>query len=268
MSQSEAQILRQLAARLQRVLIIDQPAGARLLGDVLKDLGGRMIHVEATEKAAMAACRAIDPQIIFTELNGPGYDGLSFVRGLRRGGLNCRMAPVIVVTQDATAQTIMASRDAGVHEFLRKPFTVKDILRRLEAVTLKPRPWVEAMNYIGPDRRRFNSGDYKGSRKRKSDDRPPSQMDRIGQALKILRGAIDAIEADPIQAVRAIHAQLAELQAVAVELSDIKLIEGVATLQRLLKAAVASGRLTRADFELGAAGLWAFKPPETPRTAA
>nr|6SFT_A Chain A, Two-component receiver protein CleD [Caulobacter vibrioides NA1000] len=33
----------------------------------------------------------------------------------------------------------------------------------------KPREWVEAVAYVGPDRRRFNSADYKGPRKRKAD---------------------------------------------------------------------------------------------------
>ena len=52
---------------------------------------------------------------------------------------------------------------------MRKPFTIKDLERRLEAVTLKPRDWVEAVQYVGPDRRRFNSAEYKGPRKRKAD---------------------------------------------------------------------------------------------------
>ena len=38
---------------------------------------------------------------------------------------------------------------------MRKPFTIGDLERRLEAVTLKPRDWVEAVQYVGPDRRRF-----------------------------------------------------------------------------------------------------------------
>ena len=117
----------------------------------------------------MAACKNFEPQVIFTELTGKDLDGLNLVRTLRRSTLSCRQAPVIVVTTEATAAAIVASRNAGGHEFLRKPFTTKDLVRRLEAVCLRSRDWIEAINYIGPDRRRFNSGDYQGPRKRQSD---------------------------------------------------------------------------------------------------
>jgi hypothetical protein len=48
------------------------------------------------------------------------------------------------------AGAILAARDAGVHEFLRKPYSMKDLVRRLEAVTLRDRDWVEGVGYIGP----------------------------------------------------------------------------------------------------------------------
>src|SRR5205814_7862660 len=71
------------------------------------------------------------------------------------------------------------------------------ILRRLEAVALRQRDWVEAVNYVGPDRRRFNSGDYQGSLKRRSDTPATPDSERMAQALKILRSAINAIGTDP-----------------------------------------------------------------------
>ncbi len=269
MSNPDPRVQRLIASQLQRVLIVDPAApSARLLGDLLKELGAKYLHVVATERSALEACQAIVPQMIFTELHGVQLDGLSFVRALRRSGFQCRTAPITVVTADATAQTITASRDAGVHEFLRKPFTVKDLTRRVEAVTVKTRPWVEAVQYIGPDRRRFNSGDYQGMRKRKSDNRPPSHADRIGQALKILRSALDAVDSDPTQALRSMLAQVAELQKVAVELSDMKLAEAIASLHRMLRSSAVSGRLNRAELEAGASGLWSFKPPEAPKAAA
>ena len=80
-----------------------------------------------------------------------------------------------------------------MHEFLRKPFTIKDLLRRLEAVTLRQRDWVEAVGYVGPDRRRFNSGDYSGALKRRSDAQATPDSERMAQALKILRSAIAAV---------------------------------------------------------------------------
>ena len=44
-----------------------------------------------------------------------------------------------------------------------------DLFRRVENVTCKSRPWIEAVMYVGPDRRRFNSGEFAGAKKRRSD---------------------------------------------------------------------------------------------------
>ncbi len=262
MSNPDPRAQRLIAAQLQRVLIVDPSlAPARLLADLLKQHGAKYVHVEASGRGAMEACQAIQPQMIFTELNGPNLDGLAFVRDLRQSGLACRKAPVTVVTADATAATITASRDSGVHEFLRKPFTMKDLTRRVEAVSLKSRPWVEAVRYVGPDRRRFNSADYQGPRKRTSDASAPTTADRTNQALKILRSAIDAIDTNPTQALRAMHAQASDLRAVAIETCDVKLAGAAGALQATLQTASTSGRLTREDLEAGASQLWAFKPP-------
>jgi hypothetical protein len=49
---------------------------------------------------------------------------------------------------------IAAARDAGVTEFLRKPFSAEHIGLRLDAIRKAPRAFVEATDYAGPPRRR------------------------------------------------------------------------------------------------------------------
>jgi DNA-binding response OmpR family regulator len=259
----EEKLVRQLAPYLNRVLVVDSShAGARLLGELLKGVGAKHVILEATDAAAMAACKAFEPQIIFTELSGKNLDGLNFVRALRRSSLACRQAPVIVVTAEATAGAIVASRNAGVHEFLRKPFTTKDLVRRLEAVFLRSRDWIEAINYIGPDRRRFNSGDYQGPRKRQTDHPSMADAARIRQALIILRSAINAIENDPDQALRSMKAQAGELKRAAASTKDQKLNAATGVFERCLAAITESGVLSRSDVEASSASLWAFMPAD------
>ena len=259
----EEKLLRRLAPHLQRVLVVDSgSASARLMCDLLKGLGGRYIYTENTDAGAMQSCKHLEPQVIFTEITGKGLDGLHFVRSLRRSTLPARQAPVIVVTSEATAAAIVASRNAGVHEFLRKPFTAKDLVRRLEAVTLRQRDWIEAINYVGPDRRRFNSGDYQGPRKRLSDNPALSEAARIRQALMILKSAIDAIESDPAQALRSMQAQEGELKRAASAIKDPALAAAAGMFERCIATAATTGRLSRADVEAATSSLWAFMPPE------
>ena len=259
---------RRFARHLERVLVLDpQPASAKLLVELLKDLGARHIRVESTAAKALAAAKADDPQIVFTEFAGANLDGLGFTKALRRSVYACRQVPIIMTTGEATAAAIIGARDAGVHEFLRKPFNIKDLVRRIEAVTSKPRDWVEAVEYIGPDRRRFNSGDYQGPRKRKSDTAKASNATRIEQALRIVKAALLATERDPQQAHRAMAAQASDLTKLAVIVGDTKLATCAAALATALQAATMLGRLDRGPLEAVCAPLWAYLPPEDVRAA-
>ncbi len=202
-----------IAARIERVLIVDtQSQSARLLGDLLRaDLACEVFNASSIDNA-YAIAGSHDPHLVFVEHPSAGIDGYALTRKIRRSELPCRMVPVIMVTAEATAAAILTARDAGLHEFLRKPYTAGDLQRRLEAVTLKPRDWVEAVQYIGPDRRRFNSADYSGPRKRRNDADRGSDASRMLQALKIVRSAATCLDSDLMQVRRALMAQAVELK--------------------------------------------------------
>jgi CheY-like chemotaxis protein len=258
---------KRFAGRLDRVLVVDpQPASTRLVHELLKDLGARAIVTETNPTRALAIARKEEPQIVICEYTGPDFNGPEFVRAFRRSDMACRQVPVIMVTAEATAASITAARDAGVHEFLKKPFTIKDLTRRLEAVTLKSRDWVEAVRYIGPDRRRFNSGDYSGPRKRKSDAQT-SDSARVEQALRIMRAALQAIDSDPQQAMRSMLAQAGDLTKAGVALGDMQLTTAAAGLQACLNEVAETGRFNRPRIEAACLPLWVFLPADASAAA-
>lgn len=232
---ADAKLTQQLAPHLQRVLIVDPtPAAVKLLGELLRSITRAQIWTASTDQKAMQLAQSVDPQVIFIEHSGVGLDGLRVARAIRRSEFVCRKVPIIMVTGEATAHAILGARDAGVHEFLRKPFTIKDLLRRLEAVSLKSRDWVEAVHYVGPDRRRFNSGEYVGPRKRRSDARKSPDQARVLQALKIVRSAAASLDSDWPQARRALLTQAQDLQKAAVAVGDMNLMEAAVALGRQL----------------------------------
>lgn len=266
MISADAKTHQRLGALMQRVLIVDPlPASTRLLSDLLRDICHCQIWAAADGARGMALAGQVDPHIILVE-HGAGLDGAAFARHLRRSDFSCRKAPMIMISSEATAAAIIGARDAGVHEFLRKPFTIKDLLRRLEAVALRSRDWVEGIGYVGPDRRRFNSGDYAGPLKRRVDHAETPDQARIVQALKILKSALGAIERDPHQALRAMLAQTDDITAAA---TDAKLRAAADVLGRRL-AALAPAQLRRADLEPLMAAFWDYLPGEDSpgRTAA
>ena len=93
------------------------------------------------------------------------------------------LVPIIMMTGYSHRIRVEASRDAGVTEFLVKPFKAKDLYTRIEQLIEKPRQFVEADEFFGPDRRRRKAGDYKGPRRRGLDKNDSSDPN----AKKILR---------------------------------------------------------------------------------
>ena len=84
-----------------------------------------------------------------------GEDGYEMIRLLRRTPDHPnRTVPIIMMAATPTAETITAARDAGVTEFLRKPFSAQHIQLRLDSIRKAPRDFVETEVYAGPDRRR------------------------------------------------------------------------------------------------------------------
>jgi CheY-like chemotaxis protein len=262
----DRKLIERMAPALQRILVVDpSTAGARMLADLMRSLVQCQVWVAPTAGKAIDLVKAVEPQIIFiNHAERGGVDGIEFTRRFRRSEANARQAPVIMILTQPTAATVIGARDAGVHEFLRKPFTTADLLKRLEAVTLRPRDWVEAVTYVGPDRRRFNSGDYSGPLKRRSDSRTTPEKARLTQAIKILKSAAGALDTDPAQAYRAMQAQGADLQQVAVKTGDLKLAGAAAELQRYLATVVDPRRLDPAQVAFHVAALAAFLPPEGP----
>lgn len=267
MFDSDRRTYAKMAPKLKRVLIADpQPSSARLLSEIMRDIAGSHCWVAADTHRALKIAETCDPQLIVVEMGAAKVDGLEFTRRLRRSTWSSRKAPVITITGVATTASILAARDAGVHEFLRKPYSMKDLVRRLEAVTLKDRDWVEAVGYVGPDRRRFNSADYSGARKRRNDGSETPYQQKINQALKIIRAAVAASETDPEQALRAMITQANIIQSIA---TDFRMTLAASEFYRdLSKATQIDGKLSRADAAQWAAPLLAFLPKDADVRAA
>ena len=61
-----------------------------------------------------------------------------------------RYVPIILMTGFSERRRVMQARDAGVTEFLVKPFTARDLYKRLAQVIERPRQFVRSAEFFGP----------------------------------------------------------------------------------------------------------------------
>ena len=138
------------------VLIADPSAHmATLIAAMLRNFGRRDIREANDADRAMSELnrRAFDVLVIDDALNG--LDGVAFTR-LLRAAADCRNRhiPIIMMSAAPDARRIADARDAGVTEFLRKPFAAAHLQSRLTSIEAHPRGFIEGREYNGPDRRR------------------------------------------------------------------------------------------------------------------
>jgi DNA-binding response OmpR family regulator len=204
----------------------------------------------------------VDPDLILIA-HAPPQDAAAITRQLRYGDLASRQRPVIMLAERPTPAEVRAARDAGVDEVVKKPFTARDLLAHVDAATTKNRDWVEGIGYVGPDRRRFNSAFYAGQRRRRTDqpDVCPHK-ERISQALKIMKSAVEALETQPKQALRALYAQADEIQSASVALADYTMASAAQTLRSYLDTATRSGKFDRKTFARDLGGLFTPASPQ------
>jgi two-component system, chemotaxis family, chemotaxis protein CheY len=138
------------------VLVADSSAHmASLVTVMLRSLGRKDIREAYDGNRAMLEVRRRAFDIIIIDDALDGMDGVAFTKKLR-AMTDCqnRLAPVIMMSAAPDAKRIAEARDAGVTEFLRKPFAANHLQTRLASIEANPRGFIEAAAYTGPDRRR------------------------------------------------------------------------------------------------------------------
>ena len=137
-------------------LIVDtNPLSADLVKDILAMLGATAIRVARRTDRALEILKGGGIDVVITEYNMEPEDGAAFIDQIRNGGGAIdRLIPIIMLTANSEEDYVRTARDVGVSEFLAKPFTVEGLYRRLVSVIARPRAFVNADGYFGPDRRR------------------------------------------------------------------------------------------------------------------
>ncbi len=139
-----------------KVLLVDEHEGMRrILTTMLKDLDVGNFEEAADGGTAIDMLQEYDADLIITGQVMKPMDGIELTRQIRSGGGGVNpFIPIIMISGHAVKENIEAARDAGVHEFLVKPFSAKALHARLRRIVENPRPFIRSPDYYGPDRRR------------------------------------------------------------------------------------------------------------------
>lgn len=146
-----------------RIMILeDSPFISSLLSSALSEMGIGSVATaadisEGKQKLlsfnAVTSSQNIDVLILdWLMPDGNGVEFINWIRGHKSDTI--RFLPIIVCSAYASADLVAESRDAGANEVMVKPVSAEKLAQRILYVIDKPRPYIKAPSFFGPDRRR------------------------------------------------------------------------------------------------------------------
>ena len=114
------------------VLIIDDEHDFRAICAHVLDRGGYETVTAEDGATGLAAFKDRTPALVILDGNMPDLDGIEVCRRLRKlpGG---DKVPVLMCTVRSAVVSIQDGLDAGVTDYVLKPFEMEDLLERVEA---------------------------------------------------------------------------------------------------------------------------------------
>ena len=120
-----------VASQGARILLADDNADMR---DYVRNLLARYYRVETVadgEAALAAACRE-KPDLLLTDVMMPQMDGFALLRAIREKE-TLKTVPVIMLSARAGEESRIEGLEAGVDDYLIKPFSARELLARVGA---------------------------------------------------------------------------------------------------------------------------------------
>lgn len=111
-----------------------------------------------------------NPDIVLADWMMKPMDGISLARRIRNDAKTPNpYVPIILMSGFTEKRRVFHARDSGITEFLAKPFTARDLYKRIHQIVERPRQFVRSEDFFGPDRRRRVDLTHRGPFRREDD---------------------------------------------------------------------------------------------------
>ena len=227
MSMLHSQTLRLLrkvnCAAVNLLVVEDNDASRRLVVELLRGAGFSHLAVARDAEEAIRQMQVSPPDLILLDWGLPGMSGIDLTQMIRAAALKPDPrfphpdVPIVMLTARQRARDVTSARNAGVNEFVVKPFSTASLLKAISWALVKKRRFVAHEAFAGPDRRRRKAALYPGLLQRSEDHpAPPAPNAQLSQVLAgevaILRSLVHSGAAPGGQTLDVTMARLLEVQ--------------------------------------------------------
>ena len=112
------------------VLVVEDDRNIRELLQLYLEKEGYAVTIAADGEQGLEKYRAIRPDLVLLDIMMPGLDGWAVCRAIRADS----QTPVIMLTAKSETDDKVAGLKNGADDYITKPFEMKEVLARIEAV--------------------------------------------------------------------------------------------------------------------------------------
>ena len=112
-----------------KILLVDDSRTIRnIQKNVLKQIGHENVAEASDGVEALSAIGNERPDLVLVDWNMPNMDGITLVRKIRQSD---KVLPMIMVTTEAEKSRVVEALQAGVNNYVVKPFTVETLAEKI-----------------------------------------------------------------------------------------------------------------------------------------
>ena len=138
----------------ETVLVVEDEPAIRDLLRLHLTLAGFDMHEVGDGRKGLDLARAQRFDVVILDIMLPGLDGVTLCRALRAEGAN-RNTPILMLTARDTESDKVVGLESGADDYVAKPFGVRELLARVQALLRRHRRGGEA---AAPHKGQITSG--------------------------------------------------------------------------------------------------------------
>ena len=117
------------------ILVVDDELSMREFLQILLERKQYRVTTAESAEEAIPIFQNRDFDLVLSDLNLPGKDGISFMRHIKAGATGSEQAvPFILITAYGTAASAVEAMKEGASDYVLKPFDNEELLRTIERV--------------------------------------------------------------------------------------------------------------------------------------
>ncbi len=117
-----------------RILVVDDfPTMRRIVRNTLKQIGYSNFGEAGDGAEAMEQLSCGGYDFVVTDWNMPNMTGLELIKAIRADA-GLKDMPILLVTAEAEKENVIQAAQAGVNNYIVKPFTVATMQEKIESI--------------------------------------------------------------------------------------------------------------------------------------